>query len=59
MSCGKHAYSIYLTDFGREKARKAKEIIDNIEEKCYTGFNEEEKDTLVNMLQRITDNLYR
>ncbi len=57
VSCGKRAYSIYFTDLGREKANKAQEFINDLEEKSYKGFTEEEKDTLILLLQRIVDNL--
>ena len=57
VSGGKRAFGIYLTDLGREKAIKSFEIIDELEKISYKGFTEEEKNTLVELLQRISDNL--
>ncbi len=57
LPCGKRAYIISLTDLGREKAEKTAEIMEALELVCFKGFSEEEKATLIGLLQRVTDNL--
>lgn len=57
VSGGKRAYSIYLTDEGREMASKVNEIVDASEEICFQGFTEEEKQQLLTLLGRIQGNL--
>jgi DNA-binding MarR family transcriptional regulator len=57
VSGGKRALGISLTDFGREMAAKAIDVIDEMETISFMGFSEDEKDLLIGFLQRIADNL--
>ncbi len=57
LACGKRAFIITLTELGREKAEHTAGIMDALEQVCYTGFSEQEKETLCQLLQRVTDNL--
>jgi DNA-binding MarR family transcriptional regulator len=57
VSCGKRAFGISLTDLGRERALQTLEIIDRLETISYKGFSEEDKNKLVMLLQKITENL--
>jgi MarR family transcriptional regulator, organic hydroperoxide resistance regulator len=57
VSGGKRAYGIYLTDLGREKAIKSIEIVNATDEASCKGFTEDEKNTLIELLQRVADNL--
>lgn len=57
VSGGKRANSIYLTDKGRTLANKVNEIINNIEKISFKDFNDDEKLTLINLLNRVTSNL--
>lgn len=57
VSGGKRAFRIYLTELGRQMAKEADKIVDEVEKKSYQGFTEEEKETLVSLLARVTNNL--
>jgi DNA-binding MarR family transcriptional regulator len=57
VSGGKRAFGIYLTELGRQKAIKSYEIVNDLEKISYKGFTEDEKSTLLKLLQRISDNL--
>lgn len=57
VSGGKRAYRIFLTEKGREKAEKANAIIEKIEEECFLGFSEEEKEQFLKLFSRVTKNL--
>ncbi|HEX2946809.1 MAG TPA: MarR family transcriptional regulator [Clostridia bacterium] len=57
VSCGKHAYGISLTELGREKALDSIEIILELEEASFKGFSEDDKDKLVELLEKVTKNL--
>lgn len=57
VSGGKRANEIYLTDKGRELAKKVDKIVDDIEEISFKNFNEIEKQTLLDLLNRIEFNL--
>ncbi len=57
VSGGKRAFGISLTDTGREKAYQSLKVVDKIEEISYRGFTEEEKDTLIALLLRVSNNL--
>lgn len=57
VSGGKRAYRIYLTDHGRAMAEKVVEIVEEVGQKCYVGFSEEEKEQLIALLGRVRDNL--
>lgn len=57
VSGGKRAYQIYLTEVGRQLAEKVDEIVQEVEERSYQGFAEEEKEQLVVLLERVAENL--
>ncbi|NLJ96588.1 MAG: MarR family transcriptional regulator [Clostridiales bacterium] len=57
VSGGKRANSVYLTEKGRQLANKVIEIVNNIEEISFKNFNDDEKYTLINLLNRVTTNL--
>jgi len=57
VSGGKRAFRIYLTEEGRRLADEVDRVVDEIEEKGFTGFTEEEKDQLICLLGRLTENL--
>jgi DNA-binding MarR family transcriptional regulator len=57
VSGGKKAYSIFLTDKGHALAYQVNQIVDDIEVKCYQGFDDSDKQLLVSLLNRMKDNL--
>lgn len=57
VSGGKRAYRIFLTEEGRRLAEKVDRVVEEMEEKGFAGFSEEEKDQLVSLLGRLTENL--
>jgi DNA-binding MarR family transcriptional regulator len=57
VSGGKRAFRIYLTEEGRRLADRVDQIVEGIEEKGFAGFSEEEKDQLITLLGRMTENL--
>jgi len=56
-SLGKRINRIYLTDFGRSQAIKVEEIVENLEDICFTGFTEAEQASLIHLLDRVALNL--
>lgn len=57
ISGGKRAYKIFLTEKGREMAEKSNRIIEKLEEECFFGFSEEEKEKFIELFSRVTKNL--
>lgn len=57
VSGGKRAFRIYLTEEGRKLAEQVDRIVAEIEQKSFEGFSEEEKDSLIMLLDRMTKNL--
>ena len=57
VSGGKRAYRIYLTEEGRRLAEQVDRVVEEIEQKSFAGFTEEEKDQLITLLGRMTENL--
>ena len=57
VSGGKRAFRIYLTEEGKRLADQVDRIVEEIEEKSFVGFSEEEKDQLITLLGRMTENL--
>ncbi len=57
VSGGKRAFSIYLTEKGHDMARKVNQIVDDIELISFQNFSEEEKQLLIQLLNRIQSNL--
>ena len=59
VSGGRRAYSLYLTEEGREMAEKIEDIVENLETVSLQGFTAEEKQSLLEMLCRVEENLIR
>lgn len=57
VSGGKRAFRIYLTEEGRNLADQVNRVVEEIEEKGFVGFSEDEKDQLITLLGRLTENL--
>ncbi len=57
VSGGKRAFFIMLTPYGREKGRRAVQIVDEAEEISFEGFTDAEREALVGLLMKITRNL--
>lgn len=57
VSGGKRANEIYLTDKGRNLAKKVNKIVEDMEEISFKNFNDSEKHTLISLLNRIESNL--
>ncbi len=57
VSGGKRANGIFLTEEGRTKAEKIVELVDDLEEKSFHGFSDEERESLLSMLGRVAENL--
>lgn len=57
VSGGKRGYLIFLTEHGRELAYQVVDIVDGIEEISFQGFTEQERDQLIFLLNRVSDNL--
>lgn len=53
----KRAYRIYLTDKGEEVAEQLEQLVADLEKKGFSGFSEEEKINLLNMLERVEYNM--
>lgn len=50
-------FRVYLTEEGKEKVQKAKEIMGNVEEDCFGKLSEEEKEQLSTLLTKVAINL--
>lgn len=57
VSGGKRGFLIFLTEHGRELAYQVVDIVDEIEEISLHGFNEQEREQLISLLNRVSDNL--
>lgn len=57
VSGGKRAYSIYLTEKGRDLAKQVNKIVESVEAISYQGFDDSEKHLLIHLLNRIQANL--
>lgn len=57
VSGGKRANCIYLTDSGREFAQKSIQIMDDAQVQAFKDFSPEEKDTFLDLIDRLTRNL--
>ncbi len=53
----KRAYSIHLTEEGKEKAEQLENIVELLENKGFTGFTTEEKNKLLDMLGKVEENM--
>lgn len=54
----RRAFYIFLTDKGRELMERVDFEFNKIDEKCLSGFSEEEKEKLNEFLERIFNNLH-
>ena len=50
---------VYLTDIGREKALYTKQIFCNLDQYALEGLSEDEKKTLLELLDKVNNNLKR
>ena len=57
VSGGKSAFRIYLTDEGRTLGHEVDRMVEEVEEKSFRGFSEEEKRQLITLLERMAENL--
>lgn len=57
VSGGKRAFRVYLTEKGRKLSEKVICHVEKLEEICFQGFTEKERVLLLDMLDRITENL--
>lgn len=57
VSGGKRANAIFLTEKGREISIKVDKIVDNMEKLSFQGFSDNEKQLIINLLDRIQSNL--
>lgn len=57
VSGGKRAYKVYLTNEGKDMADKVEDIVEKMEERSFKGFSPDEKNQLLKMLGRVSDNL--
>ena len=57
VSGGKRGFLIYLTDLGRDRARKVCNIMGKIEEESLEGFSADEKNKFIEFLARMEQNL--
>lgn len=49
---------VYLTEKGRTATKHVKEVLRVIEDNCFIGFSDEEKDALRGLLERMHSNLH-
>ncbi|MBQ8821376.1 MAG: MarR family transcriptional regulator [Lachnospiraceae bacterium] len=56
---GKRAFRIFLTQKGKAVADKVYELMETIEEECFEGISEEERQQLFDLLRRVRENLHR
>lgn len=56
ISGGKKAYKIYLTKQGKKIADSLIERIDQLEDICFNGFTDDEKNQLLSLLERVEAN---
>lgn len=56
---GKRAYQIFLTPKGKEIADKVFYLMEDIEEECFVGISEEERQQLFDLLRRVRENLHK
>lgn len=59
ISGGKRGYLVYLTRSGTEAAKKTLDIMNRMEAICCDGFTEEEHRNLLDLLNRMDENLRR
>lgn len=57
VSGGKRAFRIYLTDKGRELSEKVVAHVEEMEKLSFQGFTREERTNLLDLLERVTENL--
>ena len=59
VSGGKRAYSIYLTEYGRDIAHQVEDIVNASENISFEGFSEVEKDQFLDLMDRMKKNIER
>lgn len=58
-SNGKRAFQILLTENGRDIADRVYALMETIEDECFEGMSEEERQHLFDLLRRVKENLHR
>ncbi len=53
----KRILNVFLTEKGINVQKKLDEIFNKVDDICFKGFNKEEKDQVINYLNRINENL--
>lgn len=59
LSNGTHIVRIFLTQGGKELATKVLESVSIVEEQCFRGFSDKEKEECLLYMERIYENLQR
>ena len=54
---GKISLSVRLTDKGKEQAREVANVFNQVESLSFKGFSQEEKETFLNLLERVYQNI--
>lgn len=57
VSGGKRAFKIFLTEEGKSRAMQVNQLVEELEERSFTGFSNAERELLCNMLTRVKVNL--
>lgn len=58
VSGGKRVFRVYLTQYGKEMAKKVDGIVKDVEDMCFSGFTEQDKQQFMEMFARISENLH-
>lgn len=53
----KRILNVFPTEKGRKSQREVEKVFDDLDEICFDGFSEEEKNEAINLLNRLYDNL--
>ena len=57
ISGGKHAWAIFLTETGREKATQTVDFVEELETRSFKDFSQTEREMLFSLLERVQNNL--
>lgn len=57
VSGGKKAYKIHLTDEGKAISERLEVVVENLEERGFSGFSPDERKTLLNLLCKVENNM--
>lgn len=53
----KRVYNVFLTPKGIEMQKKVEKIFNELDERCFQGFSEEEKVEAIRLINKISDNI--